>query len=408
MKSLLSRDLAELLFEGFFIQRWNDRLRPIPLVETDKNSNKMILCLFVGKYLEARGEDINWVELADKAIFDFLIKIALKDISSVFHAELRKDRQVYATSINKVIDKQYSRLFDDQAFLEKFKSYVNLEREEKLTKEDLIIRLCHNIAVKQEFRIVEAMGYGSVFLDHEHGEETINANIRKVSKELNLEKYIESNEFGLIKQLIDRLRYQIRWSQTPRVPATNVLGHSFYVASIAYFASKQQLTEIRTANNFFAALMHDFLEALTRDIISPVKNSSPEFKAQVGRIELEMLNTHLIPKFDASYARHIQFLLTDEFSNRALVDGQITNYNTEKDITNDNSYIDGGIIYASDLFAALLEAHQSISLGISSHHLVGAVARLYSLISPMKDKFTEDTKDIHSVFLDLYDDFISK
>lgn len=176
------------------------------------------------------------------------------------------------------------------------------------------------------------MKYGSVFLGHEHGEETIEDGIAKYSQELGLEEYIRTDEFGLIKQLVDRLRYQVRWSQTPRIPPTNVLGHSFYVASCAYFATRKLLPEARVINVFFGAMLHDYLESLTRDIISPVKSSSPEFRKQVEEIELRMLTENLLPNLSEVYREDIRRYLTDEFSNRGYIDDKQVNYSENQSI----------------------------------------------------------------------------
>ncbi|MDE8731396.1 HD domain-containing protein, partial [Desulfovibrio desulfuricans] len=68
--------------------------------------------------------------------------------------------------------------------------------------------------------------------------------------------------------------FQVRWTQAPRIPATSVLGHMFIVASYAYcFSLAVDACPARANNNFFCGLFHDLPEVLTRDIISPVKQS---------------------------------------------------------------------------------------------------------------------------------------
>lgn len=74
--------------------------------------------------------------------------------------------------------------------------------------------------------------------------------------------------------LCGQLRFQIRWTQAPRIPATSVLGHMFIVATFAYFFSLSvDACTARANNNFFCGLFHDLPELLTRDIIS--RSSSP-------------------------------------------------------------------------------------------------------------------------------------
>ena len=59
-----------------------------------------------------------------------------------------------------------------------------------------------------------------------------------------------------------------------RIPETSVAGHMLIVALLTYLLSLQMNPcQKRKYNNFFAGLFHDMPEVLTRDIISPVKNS---------------------------------------------------------------------------------------------------------------------------------------
>ena len=91
--------------------------------------------------------------------------------------------------------------------------------------------------------------------------------------------------------LCGQLRFQIRWTQAPRIPATSVLGHMFIVAAYAYFFSQSiGACRARAVNDFFCGLLHDLPELLTRDIISPVKQSVeslPEIIREYEEQELE-------------------------------------------------------------------------------------------------------------------------
>lgn len=226
MTFILNRGLSEALFEGFFIQRWNDRLRPVNLTEADKNSSKMMLCLFIGKLLEDKGEDVNWEEIVNKGIYDALTRYALSDISSVVHSKLRENPEAYVISILKVIEKQYSKLLPED-FLDRYKNYITEEKTSKLSQSDFIIRLGHQLSLRQEFKIVRSIGYGSFFLPHEENGDEIDRKINEICNELGIEEILNSQgeiqleELNLTLKLIDRLRYQTRWSQTPRVPNTN-------------------------------------------------------------------------------------------------------------------------------------------------------------------------------------------
>jgi len=54
---------------------------------------------------------------------------------------------------------------------------------------------------------------------------------------------------------IERLRFQTRWNQTPRVPRTSVLGHSYFVAALTLLMGRDLgICPARSYNNFFSAL----------------------------------------------------------------------------------------------------------------------------------------------------------
>ncbi len=84
------------------------------------------------------------------------------------------------------------------------------------------------------------------------------------------------NALARFANLCGQLRFQIRWTQAPRLPFTSVLGHMFIVAACAWmFSLGANASKARACNNFFSGLFHDFPEVLTRGIISPVKKSIP-------------------------------------------------------------------------------------------------------------------------------------
>lgn len=401
MTFMLNRGITEALFEGFYIQRWNDRIRPVHLTEADKNASKMMIVLWIGKQLEDRCEQINWTELVEKGVLDALLRYAVSDISSVVHAKLRQNHAVYVDSMTKIIDKRYGEMLPPD-FLERLRAYVREHQVGPPSREDQMMRLAHRLALRLELKIISSLGYGSFFLEHEEDADAIDAEINNLAVELGLgpllgaDGRVASSELNLLLKLIDRLRYQTRWSQTPRLPQTSVLGHSMYVAGCVYFSVRNRYGAARVVNDFFAALMHDFLESLTRDIISPVKNSSVEFKLQIAEIEEGMLEHSLLPSFHGKFRDYVRILLTNEFANRAVDGGASLEFGAAPD----ESKFDGQVVLAADYYAALLEADQSIRLGITSHHLVDAISRLHIAFKSMESEFED--KEVYRGFWALY------
>ena len=56
MSVIIRKSLLELIFSGAFMKRWNDKLRPMELVEVDKQGHKMIVAwLLVSAQLPRHG-----------------------------------------------------------------------------------------------------------------------------------------------------------------------------------------------------------------------------------------------------------------------------------------------------------------------------------------------------------------
>lgn len=44
----IRKSLLQLIFSGAYLLRWNDKLRPVELLEIDKQAHKMLLAAFSG------------------------------------------------------------------------------------------------------------------------------------------------------------------------------------------------------------------------------------------------------------------------------------------------------------------------------------------------------------------------
>ena len=182
---------------------------------------------------------------------------------------------------------------------------------------------------------------------------------------------------------IEKLRFQTRWNQTPRIPATNVLGHSFFVAVLTFLMTRTlKLPPHRIAADFFAALFHDLPEAVTRDIISPVKQATDHLPEVVKHIEDEIVAKELLPLMDEYYREEVLYFVQDEFENRVRINGE-TRCVTSEELNTvyaapEFHGIDGKLIRAADHLAAFAEADSSIRFGIRSDQLEEGRANILS------------------------------
>ena len=170
------------------------------------------------------------------------------------------------------------------------------------------------------------------------------------------------------------LRFQLRWSHVHRIPKTSVLGHMLVVAMISYLMSLQiGACERRCVNNYFTGLFHDLPEALTRDIISPVKHSVKGLSALIKTYEREEMQEKVYPLVPESWHPELKLFTEDEFRSVVQVDGETTVTTSDEIGQRFNADVynprDGELIKAVDDLAAYMEAQLARGNGIGSPEL---------------------------------------
>lgn len=336
--------LLELL-KAAYMQRWNDKLRPIDLVELDKQAHKMIIAYFLGKFHE-QDPGFSWKAIIEGGFFEFLQRIVVTDLKPQIFSKITTDARrnealvdwVYRT-LEPVLEPLGGEL------CQAFRAYFT--RPEK-TINRRILSAAHVYATKWEFQIIERENPN----DYE---------IRDIKQDLEEKQNCHADLRGMqiladhiryqkFITLCGQLRFQIRWSRIHRVPRTSVLGHMLYVAILSYlFSLDIGASERRCAHNYFTGLFHDLPEALTRDIISPVK------KAIAGLDEL-------IKDFEHSEMQKVYQLLPQEESWQAELK-MYTEHEFE-DVKADGALIrDGSLVEAADKLAAFVEAYEAIRNG---------------------------------------------
>ena len=266
---MINPKIIEYIFSSASIQRWNDYPRMVDLVELDKQAHKFIIAYFIAK-LE---DDINFTHLIEAGIFEFLRRVVVTDIRpDVFRKALQqKSKEINTWVVGKL--KSSIENIENGNFLQKFEEFLNDPNMYK--KERFILKAASYLSTKWEFSIVYQT---SQFLsDIEEVKKDVDAEIEDYYELIGVRKIALNKKLAKIVDLSGRLRFQKRWAQTPRIPETSVLGHMLTVALFSYFYSLEvKACDKRLQNNFFTALFHDLPEALTRDIISPVKYSVDE------------------------------------------------------------------------------------------------------------------------------------
>ncbi len=376
----MKKEFVLKIFEAFSIQRWNDLVRPFELVEMDKAAEKMILAYIIGKFEENNGVEIDWTWIIYASLFDLLKKIALCDIKAPVQQMLKKEFPDEYMRLNEWVLNQYKVLMNDEELFSDFTLYVG-QKAGSFSIPTKTKTAVHVYNAAHKFSTIRELQMLSVVNERER--------VEKIEKDLQseIQPYLDlkglqmlvnhQKAFDLLMK-IEQLRFQIRWNQTPRVPETSVLGHSYFVAIMTLLLGRESKTKKckqRVINNFFSALFHDLPESVTRDIISPVKQATDELPFVVKNIENNIVNKELIPLMEDFFKDEIIYYTSDEFSDRIIDEkGNIVqvSYDDLNNKYNSDNYspIDGKLVRISDHLSALLEATISIQHGITSSHLV--------------------------------------
>ncbi|WNL30329.1 HD domain-containing protein [Aliarcobacter cryaerophilus] len=383
---MINPKIIEYIFSSASIQRWNDYPRMVDLVELDKQAHKFIIAYFIAK-LE---DDINFTHLIEAGIFEFLRRVVVTDIRpDVFRKALQqKSKEINSWVVGKL--KSSIENIENGNFLQKFEEFLNDPNMYK--KERFILKAASYLSTKWEFSIVYQT---SQFLsDIEEVKKAVDAEIEDYYELIGVRKIALNKKLAKIVDLSGRLRFQKRWAQTPRIPETSVLGHMLTVALFSYFYSLEvKACDKRLQNNFFTALFHDLPEALTRDIISPVKYSVDELSEIIAEYEVAKIEDDILPNIPINIQEEFSYILgiskgiKEEFANKVKIDGNITEvddinkYNLDK-----YEAIDGLALKQCDKLSAFVEASLSISHGIKSKELISG-----------KKEILKGLKDINGV-----------
>jgi len=368
---MFDRDFVLKIFEGFSIERWNDLVRPLEMIEMDKSAEKTVLAYIIGKMEEKRGNPIDWDRIIYGSFFDLLRKIALCDIKAPVQRMIREEYPEEFDKLNRWVVEQYRTIMGDSALLEDFSRYVLIPADTA----DItwrVLRAAHKYSTMREIEMIRMVNEPYRIVTIEKG---INKDIEGFLDLRGLQLLVAKQQPWDFLLEIERLRFQTRWNQTPRVPRTSVLGHSYFVATLTLLMGRDLgLCRERTYNNFFSALFHDLPEAVTRDIISPVKQATDHLPLVLKDIEDRIVERELLPLMDPSFRDEIMYFTANEFENRILADGAKSVSVSFEDLQekyNDgrHSPVDGKLVRAADHIAAFIEAWSSINYGITSNHL---------------------------------------
>lgn len=404
MKNTIRKGLLQFIFSGTYMKRWNDKLRPMELIEIDKQAHKMIvawmLCQHAGRTMTSLDRLSLEQEVVEKGIFDYMFRLIVTDIKPAIFNRIRENHEHYQELAKWAVKEvePHLRPFSED-FFERFERHVMGKDHSGIATD--ILTAAHTYSTIWEFRLFRNLN--STF-DEELPEidkrlqeleayqhiEGVNDLLEGLQYSADKTNAVSPSAFATVANLCGQLRFQKRWSQTPRIPETSVMGHMFLVACFSFFITTAlQACPARRVNAFFCGLFHDLPEVLTRDIISPVKKSFAELSRIIKQYEDQELERHIFSPLEKAGHEHITERLRyylgtavgSEFQESILKEGgkpQKVSFDELQGKYNANEFDpkDGKAIKLCDILAAYIEAYTAIRNGITSDQIQQAFWRI--------------------------------
>ncbi|GAB5465869.1 MAG: HD domain-containing protein [Candidatus Kapaibacteriales bacterium] len=372
---MISMPLLDTFFKAFSVERWNDKLRPIPMIQMDKHAHKMVIAWCIGKYEEDAGKKVDWIEIIEGGIFELLRRIIISDIQSPVYRELAKNKELMR-KLDYMVFKDIENQFGSEKMKRRCEHYM-LSEEPLSPLSQRILDAASKYASYWEFNIIKNAnpeGYGIQDIEIQMGNDIEHfkdlEGIRKLKKKHSIKNFVD---------MCGELRYQVRWGHLPRIPKTSVLGHSLMVAIIGYMLTLELDSESRKRmyNNFFIGIFHDLPEVLTRDIIKPVKHSVPGMQEEIKRLEEKLTEQEIYPHIEKDWIPELKYYTVNEFSPK-IKEGKIVKAADISTRYDDDKYnpADGSLMKVADDLAAFMEAFHSISHGVTSVELERSVSTI--------------------------------
>lgn len=366
---MIRKALLLKIFDAAYMQRWNDKIRPIELTELDKQAHKMIIAYFLGKF-EENMQNSDWIEIIEGGIFELLQRIVITDLKPPVFYRIKENKVKY-NQLNEWVYKELEPILLPlgKDFCKRFKDYFFHSDD---TANKRILSAAHFYATKWEFNIIEHANPDGYEI------EDIKKDLQeKQEKYYNLKGMDQLTKHIRYKNFINlcgQLRFQSRWAHLHRIPQTSVLGHSLYVAILSYlFSLEIKACKRRCINNYFTGLFHDLPEVLTRDIISPVKRSVEGLDDLIKEYEKEMMEKEVYGLIPEEWHQEMKMFTEGEFDSIVNIDGKMNKCNSKEinDSYNDDSFNprDGELVKASDILAGFIEASVAIRNGSASSEL---------------------------------------
>lgn len=356
---MISKSLLLKCYEAASMPRWGEYARPVELDELGRQGQMMQIAFVIGS--EARcWSPLRWERLIELALIRFFRRIAITDIQAPVFDRLYSKRRLELNAY--ALEEMHNLVASvPGSFSDRFVAYLSEPRADpSYIVERRVLDAASALVNKWELDLISPVNQTSAWFAE-----------ARTQVEALVQRCVDGQLDGEVSALLDdgtfleatgRLRIQRRWSRLATMPAFNVAGHSFIVALLTWAAHVNELGADRdvladeldqeTANAFFGALFHDIGEALTRDVINPVKRGGG-VEDLLKDIEIESLEERLWPHIPHGTAQRLS-----EFARLEFGSGEVW-----------GSPYDGALIDRCDKIAAVAELTVTIANGVAAPEL---------------------------------------
>lgn len=284
------------------IRRWTGTMTDPRYDEISKQTLNCILCFFLAKENERRGNVVKWDRIVKTAIYRAFQKAYIfydtpehiyKEICAIGNIPYEQEME---KATHKIIVKQTD------------EDFANLIEE------------CLNTSEKEMY---EAATKIATYFEFEENDVISKSKKKELILFKSLEKFEHIDGFLEIRdnyeevfKICSRLRNQNRWAGHGYRVSCAVSGHLFDTAIFGFLnALEKKYNEEEASKIFFIGLFHDIAETFTRDIPSPVKNGIKGFREASEKYELQMMEKEFYPKLPDYMAKAVKGVMMEEEAN---------------------------------------------------------------------------------------------
>lgn len=339
MKNIINLDdllaVNKMLFELLCLRRWSEvTVTNGKFTEQAKQAINCMIAYFWAHELEHLGHTIDFTKFPKLALFRGFTKTLQCDVSEHNLDIIFKLGNVSKSSFTEMIWGEIEKNCSPE-----FYHHLQVDPD---CIEAQIYRAATKVSTYLELKEIRGLIAEKDYLSKEQQLQEV---LKKYAK-LPCYDQIMSAPYQEIFRNFSKLRNRIRWAKHPNIVQCSVLGHMYDVAIMAYLMSLEVNPEDEelASKFFFMGIFHDFPEAWTGDMPSPIKDSIPGLRKATEEFENLVMNEYVYT--------HLPDYMADAIRAVMMEDDENVQYKA--------------FLKKSDNFSAFVECWREIDAG--SHH----------------------------------------